>query len=1254
MSAGDPIFDLATTPIGEGTTVIEASAGTGKTYCLVGLALRLLLEGRVESIARLLVVTFTVAATEELVTRIRQGLHQAERVLAGEVDTENVDPLFVHLKERHGPGSADGEQGLKIIRRALVELDDLAVSTIHGFAKRVLDERAFETGLPFEQELLDNDEALVLLAARDFWRHRLYPADPVVAAVVRVRRLTPESFLDDFRTWRRHPATELLPPPLPLERLARQLGETRRALVEQATAANLESLGRQLGETEYLARRELPQEVVERHLEALAGLARRVDAAGLGAVETLAGMALVKRVKKKSWPALAAHPLLAVCDAVNQAVDELVHGLRGAFFHQVAERLADEKQRLAQVGFDDLLRHLDTALDDPGRGATLAQSLGEHYQAALIDEFQDTDLLQYRVFRRLFGQRLLVLIGDPKQAIYRFRGADVFAYMEARAAARQRYGLGQNWRSARGLVEAVNAIFSAGPEPFVFEAIPFVPTRAAGRADRRPLTGDGGRPLEWLWLPDETTRSGAELAIREAVTGAIATLLSGQARIGDRPVEPGDIAILVRTNAQAQSLRQALDGVGIPAILSRAGDVWASPEMAELEAVLTALAEPRDSRRLRAAVATRLWGGDETCLRSLLVDDTAWQDLLDRVTGYRRLWQSQGFMPMMRRWIQDLRVESRLLAELEGERRITNLLHAVELLHQASHRHHLSPTGLVTWLAEEQRRHRTGLGSSEGTELRLESDDRAVQIVTIHKSKGLEYNIVFCPFLWQGRPTPTRPPVEAQRDPRHRVFDFGGEDFEEHRRQAEAERMAEDLRLAYVALTRARHRTVVVWGHFGRKADASASALAHLLHPMIGPEASGGRAEEPADRAERRSREMAAAFGGWAEGLRTLVANHPEAMAFTAPADRAEEGPRTPAPAPPVLTARSFPDMARPRLRTWRLTSFTHLARNLAVGGSAGATTAALASAPRDPRDHADPPTPDTERAPTPGPARGLFAFARGARPGQCLHELLEQCDLTRPESEENGRRSLEILRRFGLDRAAAHRRSDRPLARDFDPATVVRDLLRTVATLPVPGAGFRLGEVAPSRCLVEWQFHLPLDDFAPHRLAELFDPHDSTYAERLAGLGLGASGRELLAGFLTGFVDLALVHDGRWYLLDWKSNHLGDHFEDYRRERLREVMVSHHYLLQYHLYALALHRYLRHRQPGWDYERDFGGVIYVFLRGLRPADSGATEGDEATGWWIDRPPIERIEDLDRLARGGAEPDDGSPRAPSVISGGRR
>ena len=196
MSAGDPIFDLATTPIGEGTTVIEASAGTGKTYCLVGLALRLLLEGRVESIARLLVVTFTVAATEELVTRIRQGLHQAERVLAGEVDTENVDPLFVHLKERHGPGSADGEQGLKIIRRALVELDDLAVSTIHGFAKRVLDERAFETGLPFEQELLDNDEALVLLAARDFWRHRLYPADPVVAAVVRVRRLTPESFLD--------------------------------------------------------------------------------------------------------------------------------------------------------------------------------------------------------------------------------------------------------------------------------------------------------------------------------------------------------------------------------------------------------------------------------------------------------------------------------------------------------------------------------------------------------------------------------------------------------------------------------------------------------------------------------------------------------------------------------------------------------------------------------------------------------------------------------------------------------------------------------------------------------------------------------------------------------------------------------------------------------------------------------------------------------------------------------------------------
>ena len=1225
----DPVFDLVESEIRSGMTVVEASAGTGKTYCLTGLVLRLLLEGKVDSISRLLVVTFTVAATEELVSRVRATLEHALAVLSGERTTD--DELLLALAGRHRTEGGD-DPGLSRLRAALAELDDLSIFTIHGFAKRVLDERAFESGHAFDQELLEQDDALLLRCAQDFWRHHLYAVGPRSAAVIRGRRLTPETFLEDFREWRQHPATVLQPTPSTLDEASRHLAETCDRLADQLAGDGVVSLRRRLRTCRYLSGKELAPEVFEQHLGSLRRLIDSGDAAGFEAAEALAGTALVRRVAKKEREALERHPLARACDAVALAADGLVHALRGAFLDRVGRRFEAEKERLGRRTFDDLLRRLDAALSDPRRGKALARALGDHYQAALIDEFQDTDLLQYRVFRRLFAHRPLVLIGDPKQAIYRFRGADVFAYMEARASAQTRYTLDRNWRSSGALVEAINTLFGAGPRPFVFEAIPFVPSRAAGRADETPLHGDGGRALEWLWLPPQTTRRDAEAAILRAVADHLKGLLSGPARLGDRAVEPGDVALLVRTNAQAQALRDALDTAGIPAILGRAGDVFLSEEMGELERLLAALADPRDSRRLRSAAATRLWGLDDVAVRRLLDDDRAWSDLVDLATELRQLWREAGFMPMMRRFMDATATEPRLLALGDGERRATNLLHAVELLQQVSHERHLSPGGLVAWLSEERRRHQLGLGSGDEAELRLESDERAVQIVTVHKSKGLEYEIVYCPFLWQGRPVSAKPPVVAHRDGRQRVFDFGGEDFETHRRQAEAERLAEDLRLAYVALTRARHRSIVVWGNLGRRQEAAASALAHLLHPhlMSGPGMKlrvvpgSSRFPQEIDDAswvEECTRLMATQFDAWRNELARLVEANPETMAFaeiSASGDR-ELGASTAT--PPTLDRRIFPAMARGRLRPWRMASFTSLARS-----------ASLAAPDHRPAlDHADPPLEAPLEAPgpvdPPAPATGPFAFARGARPGQCLHTLFEDCDLRQVETPRIREQVEEILARFGLQHAASHQRPTPGIDPDFDPVTVALELLYTVAKSEIPGLGFTLGEVDPRRRLIEWQFHLPLGGFRPDRLVEIFAPEHPDYALRLSQLGPEEAPE--LRGFLTGFVDLAFEHGGRWYLADWKSNHLGNSVADYGRPRLDAVMADHHYLLQSHLYTVALDRYLAHRQPGYSYDEHFGGVVYVFLRGLEATTNGADPA--TTGWWIHRPAVDRLRALDAL-----------------------
>jgi exodeoxyribonuclease V beta subunit len=1184
---GGGVFDLPTAPIEGGITVVEASAGTGKTYCLTGLVLRLLLEERVRDVGKVLVVTFTNAATHELVTRLRAALRHAHRLLRGEVAA--ADPFFRHLAQRHGD-----DRGRAVLRRALLCFDDLGVFTIHGFCKRVLQESAFESGIDFQPEFIDNDEPLLLGAARDFWRRRLYREGDLVAAAVAEEGWTPESFVGDYRVWRRHPGTVVLPPGKPLPQAVAELS---------AAAAELERVWQPAAMRTFLASLVFlknsalentpagaaPAVALADDLEAFLG---GRHAAGLHAVKLLAAKRLAAAVRKAHRPAVESHPACRACGAVEAALRGLEHALRRAFLDEVDGLFDGAKRATGTLAFDDLLRQLHEALCDPARGPALEAVVRGRYQAALVDEFQDTDLVQYEIFRRLFRRGPLFLIGDPKQAIYRFRGADVFAYVEARADATRIYGLGRNWRSDPRLLAAVNALFSRAPRAFVFDEIPFEPSTAAEVEGRETLSGDGRPPLQWLGLGKQDNKELAGRRLRRAVAAEIVRLLGGGLRLRrpgrgggpdeDRPLRPSDVAVLVRTNQQAEQMQQALRAVRVPAVVSRAGDVFDSDEMEELQRILAAVAEPASTGRARAAWVTRIWGDDAASIVALDEDDDGWQVRLEELDEYRRAWLGQGFVAMIQELVRRRRVRRRLLSGEAGERRLTNLLHAVEVLHQAILERHLSPAGLVAWLEAERAAGRTH--DSDATELRLESDARAVQIATVHKSKGLEYGVVFCPYLWEAVPQ-DRAPVSAHLGPRRVVYDFGSEDFAEHQARAEAERLAEDLRLAYVATTRARHRCYVAWGEVGR--SSGASALGYLLRELEGD-------------------------SGVSPALQALVDAHPDLMELTVAGDReplAWDG----AAAPAV-------DLGS-RLEPWRMASFSSLSRGRE------------AEVP----DHLDPPAISRRGAgETPaadGGLSGMLAFARGTRAGTCLHEILEHCDFTAVDGDGARRRVDAVLARHGLD---APRRHDPRAVPGWRPAAAVLDLLRrlTAARVPVPGAGLSLDRVEDRSRRTEWRFYLPLADLAPRRLGRLFREHAredlGDYAGRLETLS-----RRAVHGFLTGFVDLVFVHGERWYVVDWKSNDLGIRVEAYRREGMREAMRHHHYVLQYHLYTLALQRFLRFRLPGYDYDRHFGGAIYVFLRGVDAAAAGGETGSQA-GWFVDRPPRALIDALEESLAGGA------------------
>ncbi|MGD2187198.1 MAG: UvrD-helicase domain-containing protein, partial [Desulfobacterales bacterium] len=747
-------FDLINTPL-EGINLIEASAGTGKTYTIEGLFLRLILEKRLQ-IDQILVVTFTKAATEELRDRIRDKLRQAEKAFH---NASSRDDLLNDLLKRQ----TDHRVATDLIHDALVEFDKAPIFTIHGFCARILYEHAFETANLFDTELITEQTELVREVAEDFWRINFYHAPLEFISYFTQKIKGPRYFwrlLSKLRAAEMNIVPEISKPRLKgitafrtaFQRLKDQWPDARKTVINALQDPSLS--GTQYGS---LRPAENGSAMTKRDIKILA----MVDDMDKYMLSNSTGFPLFRNfekftthqlnsaVKKNQQP--PSHDFFIACDEVYRLAADLeaemenyLVYLKTELFAYASSELMERKAAKNIQFFDDLLMLVKKALMTQ-KGNPLAEAIRQKYKAALVDEFQDTDSVQYEIFSRLFSAEdsLLFMIGDPKQAIYSFRGADIFSYIKAARHAKSKFTLTENWRSEPLLIKAVNTIFSNVKNPFIFKGIPFEHARSG---DKRSITAKASKTPLTLWYLDSRIHSDRNKPINktqaeELIAAALAEEICRIVSVQTEPWLPGDIAVLVRTNRQAQLVKDRLSAKGLPSVLYSTGNIFDSHEAMEIEKVLLSIAEPDNMGYLSAALTMDMMGVKGEDLLSLQRDARQWENRVAQIRDYFRMWQRSGFMRMFQMLLALEKIRQRLLSFPDGERRLTNVLQLAEILHQESIQKNLGMTGVLKWLAEQRDPQSPRL---EEHQLRLESDEEAVKIATIHKSKGLEYPVVFC------------------------------------------------------------------------------------------------------------------------------------------------------------------------------------------------------------------------------------------------------------------------------------------------------------------------------------------------------------------------------------------------------------------------------------------------------------------------------------------------------------------------------
>lgn len=1182
-----------------GMNLIEASAGTGKTYAIACLYLRLLIENDLTP-EQILVVTYTEAATKELRRRIRSQIRKAIMAIDGE---EMKDTFLTGLANNingKGPGRAASREKLEW---ALNAFDTASIFTIHGFCLRALKENAFESGSLYDTELVTDQTELLQEIVDDFWRMRFFAEPSPLLKYTLLKGYSPATFMAFLKGMLSNPKLEVRP----------SFSVDEIVAVEERCRVSYEKVQKgwqeNKGEIKDIIQNDkgLSRAADKYKPDLLPELFTGMDScvAGNNPFDLFPGFSKLSTSGiakgKKPTGTAPVHPFFDSCEELQNNVEERFLALKWELVVFCRERLPALKREKNIRFFDDLLNDLYQALYGDS-GMAFSGSLREKYRAALIDEFQDTDPVQYDIFRKIYAtaDSPLFLIGDPKQAIYSFRGADIFAYKEAAedVSKDKLFTLTGNWRSSPLLLSAFNRIFMGATNPFVYDWISYhsvTPGKESTGKEVERAFDEAAPLLLWYMPPAEgggaVNVTKANELIPPAIAGEIVRLLQEgverKTMIDGHPLFPGDIAVIVRSHRQAGYIQDALRNLGLPSVVQSDMSIFATDEAREVCTLLLALANPGSEPKVRAALVTDILGksGDDIAL--LLDDELAWEDCLKMFREYHQAWIDRGFMVMAQSLMAREGIRGRLLRFTDGERRLTNLLHCFELIHHKAHEQKLGIEGLVTWFSERV----SAEDSAEEYQIRLETDEKAVKIVTVHVSKGLEYPIVFCPFMWGG--LMDNDEVVSFHDGFTLVKDFGSPTFDNNRIVSKKEMLAENLRLLYVALTRAKYRCYLIAGKItgkSKKNRPETSSLAYLFHATAETRVSDNPVSLLADEVSLLTAEA------MQDQLQSLQESGDGAIAVVpVPGSGA------------VVTYAPLRDDGQPLAShtfsgiisgDWRIASFTSFAAHEAAASELPdrdeITTGNKASGPIDAEAPAE---------------ISIFTFPRGAQAGIFFHEIFEALDFAGSSPEAVSSLVDKGLVKYGY-------------GKEWLPP--VCNTINSVITTPLAASegSFKLAGIKQGNWISELEFYFPLKFITSDLMSACLRKWGALYKAADIAKVCASLKFKPVRGMVRGFMDMVFEQGGQYYLVDWKSNHLGYRVEDYGQEALKTAMERNLYPLQYLLYTVALNRYLSLRVRDYDYATHFGGVIYIFLRGV------STKKGEEFGYFRDIPPVEMIDAL--------------------------
>ncbi|MGB1237216.1 MAG: exodeoxyribonuclease V subunit beta [Pseudomonadales bacterium] len=939
-----------------GLALIEASAGTGKTYTLAALYLRLLLGHecpRALDVKEILVVTFTEAATQELRERIRKRIQEARAAfIAGSSD----DPFIVQLLA----AQLDRERAILDLEFAASEMDQAAIFTIHGFCQRMLKQHAFESGANFEAELISDDSAVVRTALLDYWRAELYSATPELASEILSCYATPDALLTQIRSYLGLEGLVLQPDLTNLdlsaswEAFSERQSSLRTALLAITDSSeDIVDLVLSSGVNKSSYKKNLVPKWWLKVLDFASG-----ENAPWKELERFRSSVLREKTKSGAAPE---HALFEAIESLCECRVAVREAVFCRALSAVRTNMAQHKERLQQLSFDDLLAKLERALG-ASNSESLRAAIRKQYPFALIDEFQDTDPQQYQIFSSLYRDTgsddlALLMIGDPKQSIYAFRGADIFTYMRARREVAQHFTLETNWRSSPSMIAATNTLFSRANAPFIYdEDIPFYPVKAAEKPHKVLQIGGRECAAMNLWCPSEPVTGDQYLSESARDCARHIEQVLERASIGEEALTPSSVAVLVRDRKEASLVQQALSALAIDSVfMSNRDNVFTTALATALQYLLQAVEQPNNERLMRSALASDIFCYSALELFELNQDEVAWERLVDEFAEYRQTWQRSGVLAMLHTLLQRRTLAQRWFGDLDGERKLTDFLHLGELLQQASVELE-SSEALLRWLSERRLQPN---GQNQEQQLRLDSDRARVTVITIHKSKGLEYDLVYLPFVCRYRQSKG---MLYHREDGRSVIDLSAK---EHRAQIEKEQLAEDLRLLYVAVTRAAHACFIGMAQVqSRGKDVwQRTAIGYLLTQQ-----------------EEGAEEL-----GCVEALEQLEQASPAIALIQLGASGVQQEDLFAQPQTatlPSLAARAF---TRELDRDWRVTSYSALSRDIEHAP-------AFSSAKLDIevlQEQSEQPALEEEE-----PELSIFTFPKGALAGTFLHSIYEELEI--------------------------------------------------------------------------------------------------------------------------------------------------------------------------------------------------------------------------------------------------------------------